>query len=195
MSDVNQTPENPTSHKDAKAQAKAAQAYAKAQRPAYKKKRVIIPAILAVLILFGAVAGGGGSEDAPVANETIVAGTDEPSDTPTDGDAANEPAEPKAEAPAEDKNVLDGQWKVTNVPGKDIGSEYGMFKNVKVTVENVGDGADSPWLELVLTNGNEVVTVYDCMGDELAPGQTQQVECISLDDYAKYTKVEVRSFL
>jgi len=41
-----------TTPKEAKAQAKAAKAYAKAQRPFYKKKRFIIPAALTVFFVF-----------------------------------------------------------------------------------------------------------------------------------------------
>ncbi|WP_243059457.1 OB-fold putative lipoprotein [Nocardioides sp. SR21] len=58
----NATIPEPT-YKDAKAQAKAAKAYAKAQRPFYKKKRVILPAATAAVIGIAAVSSGGGSSD------------------------------------------------------------------------------------------------------------------------------------
>jgi hypothetical protein len=58
------------SYKDAKAQAKAAKAYAKAQRPPYKKKRYILPlgfVLLAIAISAGS-SGGGNTNGDPSAN-------------------------------------------------------------------------------------------------------------------------------
>lgn len=52
--------------RDAKAQAHAEKAYRKAQRPFYKKKRFIIPAVLAVIVIIS-VATRGGSSDEPAA--------------------------------------------------------------------------------------------------------------------------------
>ncbi|MCB0963966.1 MAG: DUF4352 domain-containing protein [Acidimicrobiales bacterium] len=49
--------------KEAKAQAKAAKAHAKAVRPWYKKKRFILGGILAVIIVIAIAAGGGGGDD------------------------------------------------------------------------------------------------------------------------------------
>jgi hypothetical protein len=51
--------------RDAKAEAKAAKAYAKAQRPWWKKKRFIVPlglVLLAVIASAGATGGGGGND-------------------------------------------------------------------------------------------------------------------------------------
>lgn len=56
------TPEQPRSHKEAKADAKAAAAYAKAQRPWYKKKRFILSlGLLLLIIVIAAGSSGGGS--------------------------------------------------------------------------------------------------------------------------------------
>jgi hypothetical protein len=54
-------PGAPRSHREAKAQAKAAAAYAKAQRPWYKKKRFIL-SIALVLLVVAIAAGSGGSK-------------------------------------------------------------------------------------------------------------------------------------
>jgi hypothetical protein len=58
-------PDRPTNRREAKAQARAAKAYAKAQRPFYAKKRYILPVGLIVLIVIIVIAsnsgGGGGS--------------------------------------------------------------------------------------------------------------------------------------
>lgn len=50
--------ENLNTQRDPRAEAAAAKAYAKAQRPFYKKKRVIIPAALVALGAVGAASGG-----------------------------------------------------------------------------------------------------------------------------------------
>ncbi len=54
-------PQQPRSHKEAKADAKAASAYAKAQRPWYKKKRFIVSLGLLLIIIIAAASSGGGS--------------------------------------------------------------------------------------------------------------------------------------
>lgn len=55
--------------RDAKAQAHAEKAYRKAQRPFYKKKRFIIPAVVAVLVItMVATSRGGGGEPGAVVN-------------------------------------------------------------------------------------------------------------------------------
>jgi hypothetical protein len=53
-------PNGPQTPQDAKARAKAEKAYRKAQRPFYKKKRFILPALLLLLVvIISATAGGG----------------------------------------------------------------------------------------------------------------------------------------
>ncbi len=73
----------PTNHKDAKAQAKAAKAYAKAQRPWYARKRVIIPAILALFVILIVALSGGDDE---------LTETELPAAADTDTDAAADEA-------------------------------------------------------------------------------------------------------
>lgn len=70
---------NPTvptepSYKDAKAQAKASKAYAKAQRPFYKKKRYIALGSVAVIAAITAMSGGGG-DDEPTAVDQATNGS------------------------------------------------------------------------------------------------------------------------
>jgi hypothetical protein len=55
------TGEQPGGSDNPKADRAAAKAYAKAQRPFWKKKRVIIPAVFVGLAIFGTAVGGGGS--------------------------------------------------------------------------------------------------------------------------------------
>lgn len=67
MNEINPNePVGQPSYRDAKAQAKAAKAYANAQRPWFKKKRFVIPgAVVALMVVIQM--GGGGSEDPAVA--------------------------------------------------------------------------------------------------------------------------------
>jgi hypothetical protein len=64
------------SYKDAKAQAKAAKAYAKAQRPFYRKKRFIVPAALIAVVVIAMAMSGGGSDNGSVVNESGSAASD-----------------------------------------------------------------------------------------------------------------------
>ncbi|HUR87045.1 MAG TPA: DUF4352 domain-containing protein [Solirubrobacteraceae bacterium] len=56
-----QTPSDPS--RDAKAELKAAKAYAKAQRPWYTKKRYIALGLFALLVVISVAAGGGGDSN------------------------------------------------------------------------------------------------------------------------------------
>jgi ABC-type uncharacterized transport system permease subunit len=79
---------------DAKAQAKAAKAYAKAIRPWYKKKRFVIPlAVVALAIVSSALSSG---DDSPTASDTPAA--DAPAAAPEDQTpAATTPKKKKVE--------------------------------------------------------------------------------------------------
>lgn len=72
--------------KEARAQAKAAKAHAKALRPWFKKKRFLIPLILVAIAVIAAVAGGGASDG----DEPTAAGeTTEQSSSAEQGGAAD----------------------------------------------------------------------------------------------------------
>lgn len=60
---------------DHKAQAKADKAYAKANRPWFKKKRFIIPLALVALMVIAGVASGGGTSTAPPDNSAAQEGS------------------------------------------------------------------------------------------------------------------------
>ena len=79
---------------DPKAQKAAEKAYRKAQRPFYKKKRVIIPGAILGLGLLGSLGGGGGDDTV----ETDAGGA--ASEAPAATGASEAPAPPPA-APAE----------------------------------------------------------------------------------------------
>ena len=79
------TDQQPMTPKEAKAQAKAAKAYAKAQRPFWKKKRVIVPAAVVVLIII-VVASSHNSNKAPLTGAAAhVSGSTGTSSTGTVG--------------------------------------------------------------------------------------------------------------
>lgn len=64
----------PMTPQQAKAQAKAAKAHAKALRPFWKKKRVILPALLVAVIAISVALNGGGGSDPTAGTEAAVAG-------------------------------------------------------------------------------------------------------------------------
>ena len=124
----------PMTPQEAKAQAKAAKAYAKATRPLYKKKRVIIPAVLAAIIMITVAMNAGGDSPAPA---------------PAAGAPAAEAPAAKNEAPAIGVPVRDGKFEFTvtrveNV-GTTVGEDFlaetaqGEFVIVYVNVANIGD--------------------------------------------------------
>jgi hypothetical protein len=149
MTEMN--PNEPTgqmSHRDAKAQAKAAKAYAKAQRPFYKKKRFIIPGgFVALMMIIAMTSGGGGAEEpAASADDTSTAAV---ADTESDGASEADAAEAEEEAPGLKTPVRDGKFEFTVKSiecGEDkIGSSFmaekaqGQFCIAKVKVSNIGD--------------------------------------------------------
>lgn len=80
-----------------KADAKAAQAYAKATRPWFKKKRWIAAMVFGVFVILGAATSGGTSEDdTPAASDTS-------SDTSSETSSEDEATEAKDEEPAKPK--------------------------------------------------------------------------------------------
>lgn len=71
-----------------KAHAKAAKAYAKAQRPWYKKKRFIIPIILVVLVIAISASSGGGDDGETASNSgsTNEGSNEEPADNSSEAE-------------------------------------------------------------------------------------------------------------
>lgn len=78
--------------KVAKAKAAGAKAEAKALRPWFQKKRIIIPALIAVFAIFASVSNGGGN-DTPTATESSASETTE-SESSTTTEESEDPAEP-----------------------------------------------------------------------------------------------------
>lgn len=95
--------EAPANHRDAKAQAKAAKAYAKAQRPWYKKKRVLIPLALLLLIVFAVATSGGGSDS----TDPTASGSSSPAASGESPEAESAPFTPRFAGQTEDDVVGD----------------------------------------------------------------------------------------
>jgi hypothetical protein len=122
--------------KEAAAEAKAAKAKAKALRPWFKKKRIIVPLALVVLIGLSTAMNGGNSGG---------------SSTATGTDSTSEEAAPEAMAKIGD-TVTDGDWSyvVSNLKCgvKQVGSSLlgaeaqGQFCIVSISATNNGTKAD-----------------------------------------------------
>jgi hypothetical protein len=132
---------------DAKADAKAAKARAKAQRPWYKKKRWIGLLVLVVLVVaIAANAGGGGDGSEPAGDTEQETDADQAADTGSGGEA---------ELVAAGEPAVDGQFTFTVAEGalecgqQTIGSgamaedAQGQWCVLTATVENTGDEARS----------------------------------------------------
>lgn len=140
-----QQPHTPMTPAEAKAQAKAAKAYAKATRPLYKKKRVILPVALAAAI--GIAVASQGGEDSP--NGSLV--TESSEAQAADGKAAKGGASDvgSADNPFKVGDTVELEGTQYTVAGattqKTIGDEFleetadGVFVVVDLTIENKKD--------------------------------------------------------
>lgn len=129
----------------ARAQAKAAKAHAKALRPFYQKKRFIVPAALALMMIIGVAVNDGPSDPNVAAVGADVNGT-----APS-APATKEKKEKPAPAPGIGTAVRSGDLAFT-VQGiecgvAEVGNEYlgtqaqGQFCLLEIDAENTGDEA------------------------------------------------------
>jgi uncharacterized protein DUF4352 len=150
MNEIN--PNEPTgqmSHRDAKAQAKAAKAYAKAQRPWFKKKRFIIPGGFVALMMIVAMTSGGGSEEPAAADDTSTTAAADSTEAQSAGASEADASESEDTTPGLKTPVRDGKFEFTVKSfecGEDkIGASFmaeraqGQFCIAKVKVSNIGD--------------------------------------------------------
>ena len=149
---------------EAKAQGKAAKAYAKAQRPWYKKKRYILGMGLLALIVIVAVAGGGGEENG--GEDRAGEATEEtPNDNGIESDlSSNEENPPGADVDdvtcTEDLGLITGVVTVTNNSSET--SNYLVTVGVEQDGAKIGDGFGSL--------------------DNVDPGQTGRIEVVATAD-------------
>lgn len=137
-----------TSYRDAKAQVKAAKAYAKAQRPWYKKKRFMIPLVLAVIVVIASVSSQGSDDATTTADSSSDTGSSATSDIQSQDKSAEEEAKEDAAAGIGDK-VRDGKFQFTVTKVKtgiaQVGDDtfgqkaQGQFVFVYLKVKNIGD--------------------------------------------------------
>ena len=128
------TPES--SHKEAKAQAKAAKAYAKAQRPFYKKKRFIVPAALVAVVAVSVGASGGGDDGASLVKDKSSSSS---------SSAGQKGSTDKTFKVGQTVELEGTQYTVTGVKtASNIGGQFGekadgIFVVVELTIENKKD--------------------------------------------------------
>lgn len=75
---------------------------------------------------------------------------------------------------------VENGWRV--VPGP-LGADMGG----KAT--NVGDHTSGMLIEVKFLSGNEVVMDFQCSTDQLEPEQSQQINCLSADEFAEYDRI------
>ena len=132
--------------KEAKADAKAAKAKAKAMQPWYKKKRVIIPALLVLLIALIAIGTGSDSNDSTTANNS--AGTSEEfrfSDRPDKQDV--------------DVEVLPGE--AAEIEGMSMTVDSFEYKASLNEFETASNGEEYLVVTVSLVNNSDEVKAYN----------------------------------
>lgn len=163
---------------DPKAAAKAAKAYAKASRPAYKKKRFIIPAAF-VAVAIAANAGGGGDDTTTAttaSNETQAEAA---------APAADAPAAPAEPAPAEPAIVVSSQEMISTLEGNALAAKK-TYEGKRVTVSGFVGNIDAsgkyfsldPEPDALILTGVQVQTGKDFQ-DQLASFSKNQAVTVT----------------
>lgn len=182
-------PSQPGNYGDAKAQAKAAAAYAKAQRPWYKKKRWI--GLIAIVVIgIAAAAGGGGGDDK---GKQTVADAPVTNSQSGDGDKpADEPTVAKPDNSSKGKGAITwGNWEVQGrlqVSKEEFTGDFAVVTRVK----NTGDDADTGLFTVTILKGTEILGTANCSTPEIDSGAVGTANCISTDAFkAGYTEVTI----
>lgn len=180
MSADNPPPDQPPEGRDAKAELKAAKAYAKAQRPWYKKKRVIIPGgFILLIVIIAAASGGGTTTDDNTADEAS------PPPAATQAEEATTPPPPPpppaSSGPTADLPIQDGDWQLDSVRIKDDGlGDFGASGRVTYTGSAAGG---SNIFTLTIFVGGEEVGVLNGSAEDVPPNGTETVQFISQDKF------------
>jgi hypothetical protein len=182
-------PPGPTTHRDAKAEAKAAKAYAKAQRPWYKKKRFIIPLALVAIIILFQVLGGGGDDTTATTPETVESAAsalpeDEASEVVEEAEDAEEQA-PAAEEPAGKLPLEDGDWRLDQLRVEDDGlGDFGGTARITYTGDDP-EGGTNIFTVTVFDKGGEFLGAMQGSAQEVKAGGTVSVQLVSTDKFVK----------
>jgi hypothetical protein len=171
----------PDSPRNAKAELKAAKAYAKAERPWYKKKRYIALGFLGLIVVISVAAGGGGDSSKTTSNATSP-----PAAAPPAGETpkANTPPPPPAESngPTAKLPIQNGDWRLDSIRVKDNGlGDFGGTGRVTYTGANPDGGANVFTLTVFVDDKD--IAVLNGSASSVKPGRTVTVEFISSDNF------------
>jgi hypothetical protein len=169
--------EDVVSHRDAKAAAKAAKAYAKAQRPWYKKKRFIAPAGVVAVIAAIAISTAGGS-DASVTPRTEAPAASAARDG---GSASAASASASAGVSAAALPIQDGDWRLDSIRVDDSLGDFGGTARITYTGAD-GDGGSNIFTVTVFAKGTDVAAMVGSV-NSVMPGDTATVQLISTDRF------------
>jgi hypothetical protein len=178
--------QEPPNRRDAKADAKAAKAYYKAQRPWYKKKRWILALGLILLIAVTAVASGGGGDtsqqtaDPPAATPQSEESSPESAQDQS-GQASPEAAQEQSNGPTAKLPQADGDWRLDSVRIADDG--FGDFGGTaRITSTGATEGGTNLFTIAVFKGGQEVAALTGS-ADDVSPGDAETVQLISTDKF------------
>ena len=184
----------PITAKEAKAQAKAAAAYAKAQQNWFLRHK-ILTAILALFVIgvIASAAGSGGDPKIPAAGNTDT--TSDTSDTAGNSEPATS-NEPEAAAPDNSTKgkgpLVWGNWEtVGSIDVKDDGlNDYALTFRAK----NTGDSPDEGFFTVTVLKGQNILGTMTCSTSTVQPGAIGTADCISTDTYTKgWTEVTIEN--
>lgn len=167
---------------DPKANAKAAKAYAKASRPWYKKKRLMLPVAL-VVVIFIAIAsnGGGGSDDTSGGSTT---GSTTQDNGAKSSSADDPPANDDGTAPSNAFPKQNGDWRLDSLQAKDDGlGDFGAVGRITYTGDDADGGNNIFTVTLFAKDGTTIVATLQGSANSVKPGQTVTTQFISSDPF------------
>jgi hypothetical protein len=178
-----QPPPQAQGPENAKASAKAARAYAKAQRPWFKKKRFIGLGALVILVAIIAATSSGGSKKTPSGSQPAAT-------TPATTVAATTAAGTTAASSKQPVNtgggsalpIQSGDWRLDTIRVKDDGlGDFGGVARVTYT-GNDASGASNIFT-LTVFKGTKDIAVLDGSANSVMPGKAVTVQFISSDKF------------
>jgi hypothetical protein len=170
----------PQNHRNAKANAKAAKAYAKAQRPWFKKKRFIGLGALVLLVVIIVLANGG-SKSTPSGSKTNTSAGQSAAATKAATTATTKAAATKPTAPGGTAlPIQNGDWRLDSIRIKDDGlGDFGGVARVTYTGSDTAGGGNV--FTLTVFKGGKDIAVLNGSADSVAPGKQVTVQFISSD--------------
>lgn len=172
---------SPLNHRDAKAHARAAKAYAKAQRPWYKKKRFILLAIVVVIVVIIIAANAGGGSKST--NSSSTAGTATGTSASTKGATAKPTATNSAADGGKALPIQNGDWRLDSL--RVVNDGLGSFgATARVTYTGKDDAGGTNLFTVTVFKGGKDIAVLNGSATSVAPGSTATVQFISTDKFA-----------